>query len=93
MTEATPVQAPDHEKQVLDVTVFAPRSTEPKQFHWSKHLTVGEAADQAAREFGYEGGTPSLAKGDEVLDRGKQLVAAGVRDDDELELVDTGGGV
>jgi 5,5'-dehydrodivanillate O-demethylase len=36
------------------------------------HLSVGEAADQAAAAFGYSGGTPSLAKGDEVLDRGKQ---------------------
>jgi hypothetical protein len=81
------------DKQVLDVTVFAPRSTEPRAFQWNKHLTVGEAADQAGSAFGYLGGTLSLAKGDEVLDRGKQLVAAGVRDGDELELVDTGGGV
>ena len=28
-----------------------------------------------------------------ALDRAKQLVAAGVRDGDRLELVDTGGGV
>ena len=81
------------EKQILEVKVFAPRSTEPRTYHWSKHLSVGEAADEAARDFGYQGGTPSLAKGDEVLDRSKQLVAAGVRDGDELELVDTGGGV
>lgn len=81
------------DKQILDVKVFAPRSTEPRTYHWSKHLSVGEAADEAARDFGYQGGTPSLAKGDEVLDRGKQLVSAGVRDGDELELVDTGGGV
>lgn len=80
-------------KQILDVTVFAPRSTEPRPYHWNKHLTVGEAADLAAPDFGYQGGTPSLAKGDDVLDRDKQLVAAGVRDGDELELVDTGGGV
>jgi hypothetical protein len=93
MAEVSSAQAPGHEKQALDVTVFAPRSTEPKQFHWDKYLSVGEAADEAARAFGYEGGTPSLAKGDEVLDRSKQLVAAGVRDGDELELVDTGGGV
>jgi hypothetical protein len=81
------------DKQILDIRVFAPRSPEPKAYQWSKHLSVGDAADQAARDFGYEGGTPSLAKGDEVLDRGKQLVAAGVRDGDELSLVDTGGGV
>jgi hypothetical protein len=71
----------EDDKQILDVSVFAPRATEPKTFHWNKHLTVGEAADEAAQAFGYVGGTPSLAKGDEV------------RDDDTLELVDTGGGV
>jgi hypothetical protein len=83
----------DKDKQLLQVTVSVPRATEPKTFEWSKHLSVGEAADQAAAAFGYSGGTPSLAKGDEVLDRSKQLVAAGVRDGDELDLVDTGGGV
>ena len=36
---------------------------------------------------------PMSTRGDEVLDRNKQLVAAGVRDGDELELVDTDGGV
>lgn len=86
-------QAKDQDKQSLDVTVFAPRSTESKGFSWDKHLSVGEAADEAAAAFGYAGGNPSLAKGDQVLDRGKQLVAARVRDRDELELVDTGGGV
>ena len=86
-------QRKPHDKHTLDVTVFAPRSTMPKTFSWDKHLSVGEAADIAAAAFSYSGGTPSLAKGDEVLDRGKQLVAAGVRDGDELELVDTGGGV
>src|SRR5437868_7084872 len=72
------------DKQSFDVVVFAPRATAPKQFRWNKHVTVGEAADEAAAAFGYAGGTPSLAKGDAVLDRGKQLVAAGVRDGDEL---------
>lgn len=93
MTEADVREAPGKDKQILDVTVFAPRATEPKSFEWNKHLSVGDAADQAASEFKYVGGTPSLAKGDEVLDRSKQLVAAGVRDGDQLELVDTGGGV
>jgi hypothetical protein len=93
MTLSDVREAEGKEKQVLDVRVFAPRSTEPKAFQWNKHLTVGEAADQAATAFGYVGGSPSLAKGNEVLDRGKQLIAAGVRDHDELELVDTGGGV
>lgn len=93
MTSAQADKQGKEDKQVLDVTVFAPRSTESSGFSWNKHLSVGEAADEAAAAFGYAGGTPSLAKGDQVLDRSKQLVAAGVRDGDELELVDTGGGV
>jgi hypothetical protein len=93
VTDVSAREAPGKEKQIVHVIVFAPRATEPRTFEWSKHLSVGEAADQAATAFGYSGGTPSLAKGDQVLDRGRQLVAAGVRDGDELELVDTGGGV
>ena len=93
MAEVSAREVPGKDKQVLHIVVFAPRATQPKHFDWDKHLSVGEAADQASEAFGYSGGTPSLAKGDEVLDRGKQLVAAGVRDGDELELVDTGGGV
>jgi hypothetical protein len=93
MTTLDASQSDIHEKQILDVLVSAPRFPQPRQFHWGKHLTVGQAADEAAAAFGYAGGSPSLAKGDEVLDRSKQLVAAGVRDGDHLELVDTGGGV
>jgi len=95
MTDVNAPEAPGKEKdkQDLEVRVFAPRSTEPKTFQWSRHLSVGAAADEAAAAFGYAGGTPTLAKGDDVLDRDKQLVAAGVRDKDDLELVDTGGGV
>ena len=77
----------------LDVTVFAPRRPEGRQFSWSKQLTVGEAAQQAAQAFEYAEGTPTLAKDGKALDRDKQLVAAGVRDGDRLELVDVGGGV
>jgi len=81
------------DRQTIEVTVFAPRATEGRRFAWSKHLTIGEAADEAAVAFGYQRGKPTLARGGEALDRDKQLVAAGVRDGDELELVDIGGGV
>lgn len=82
------------EKQNINVEVIAPRSpTEPKHFTWSKHLSVGEAADQAATAFGYQAGVATLAKDGVELDRGKQLVAAGVRDGDTLTLIDSGGGV
>lgn len=80
-------------KQVLTVTVFAPRSPDGRTFRWSKHLEVGQAAEEAAAAFGYAAGSPTLAKTSHTLERSKQLVAVGVRDGDELELVDTGGGV
>lgn len=93
MAEAN--EASTHEdKQTLEVLVFAPRDPEDKRpFSWSKHLTVGEAAAEAAAEFGYEGGQPTLAKDGTPLDRSKQLVAAHVRGGDVLELVDAAGGV
>jgi hypothetical protein len=83
-----------HGPPTVTVTVFAPRATEPRTYTWPKTMKVGEAATEAARDFGYQPGTPSLQNADgEVLDRDKPLVAAGVRDGDELELVDVGGGV
>ena len=87
-------QYQQHEdKQDITVTLFAPRDPEGRPFTWSKHLTVGEAAAETAAAFGYAPGNPTLAKDKVALDRAKQLVAAGVRDGDRLELVDTGGGV
>lgn len=79
---------------VVRVKVFAPRSTKPKRFRWPVTLTVGAAADEAAKAFDYEAGTPTFQnEHDEVLDRQQTLKAAGVKDKDELTLVDTGGGV
>lgn len=92
-TKTKPGKPDKPDKQTLKVTVFAPRSPEPRKFEWSKHMAVGEAADEAAKAFGYAPGTPTLARDGEALDRSKQLVAAGVRDGDKLELVDIGGGV
>ncbi len=77
----------------LHVTVFAPRTPEPKDFRWDKTTLVGEAASQAAIFFGYKGGNPGLQKGDHVLDNKKSLEQAGINNGDKLELVDTGGGV
>lgn len=77
----------------LMVIIYAPRSPEPKTFTWSKAKLVGAAAKEAAEAFGYEAGNPGLQKGDEVLDNRKTLEGAGVKHGDELELVDTGGGV
>jgi hypothetical protein len=75
------------------VTVFAPRSPEPKHFTWDEDLTVQEAASEAADAFGYNAGSPGLQDEDEVLDPDKTLEEAGVTHGDELELFDTGGGV
>lgn len=83
-----------HDKQTLEVSVFSPRNpADRRPFTWSKHLTVGEAAAEAAAAFGYSGGQPTLAKDGKPLDRSKQLVAEHIKDGDVLELIDAGGGV
>lgn len=84
------------EKNTLTVSVFAPNASEPKTFTWAKTLKVGDAARQAADAFGYIGGNPGLQTADDVarvLDNNKPLVAEKVQDGDELELLDTAGGV
>ncbi len=81
-------------KQTLEVFVFSPRNPDDRrEFSWDKHLTVGEAATEAATAFGYSGGNPTLAKDGLPLDRSKQLVAEHIEDGDVLELIDAGGGV
>jgi hypothetical protein len=82
------------EKNEITVTVFSPRSPDPKLFTWPKTMRVGEAAQAAAAAFGYQTGSPGLQNSaGKVLDNKKPLVAEGVRDGDTLELVDSGGGV
>jgi hypothetical protein len=84
----------DHGHRDLTVEVFVPSQVEGKTFTWARSMRVGEAAEQAAAEFGIHGWTPSLQnEAGKVLDRDKPLVAEGVRDGDMLELVDAGGGV
>lgn len=92
-TAARPEKPEKDDKQDITVTVFAPREPEPKTFSWNKHRTVGETAAEAAADFKYAAGTPTFVKDGKILDRSKQLVAAGVRDGDQLELTDVGGGV
>jgi hypothetical protein len=82
-----------HGHPTITVLVRAPRSTEARRFTFEKTELVGVAARHAATEFGYSGGNPTFAKSGIVLDRNKPLVAEGVRDGDELDLVDAGGGV
>ncbi len=83
----------DHAGPTITVTVFAPSQTEPKQFTWPKTMKVGDAAAAAAAAFGIDAESPTFQKGENVLDRHKPLVAEGVKDGDELELVSAGGGV
>jgi hypothetical protein len=80
---------------MLTVSVSAPRDPDPRQFTFKKNTIVGEAAQLVAEAFGYSGGgTPTFQNVDgEILDRNKTLAAEHVRDGDELELVDIGGGV
>jgi hypothetical protein len=94
MTPQTEV-AEKGEKQdkKLKVTVFAPRTPKPKQFNWLPTMLVGDAAKDAADKFKYSEGTPGLSKDQQVLDNGQTLEVAGVKDGDELTLVDVGGGV
>jgi hypothetical protein len=90
------MDATHRERQEITVIVIAPRSTEPKSFTWRKTTKVGDAAREAAAQFGYQGGTPGFQTSDEpprVLDNSKTLVAEHVDDGDEVEIVDTGGGV
>jgi hypothetical protein len=78
----------------ITVTVFAPRSPEPRTFEFRHEELVGEAARTAAAAFEYTGGTPSFANDkNDVLDRSKSLAAEHVHDHDTLHLVDVGGGV
>lgn len=83
-----------HGKDELTVKVFSPRVPDPRQYTWPKNMVVGEAAKQAANDFGQTGGNPGFQNSEKrVLDNTKRLVAEGVRDGDTLELVDTTGGV
>lgn len=86
-------KAPQAEKKIT-ITVHAPRSPESKTFTFDKTTKVKEVASKAAEAFGYDGGSPGLQNSSgEVLDSNKPLVAAGVREGDELEITDTAGGV
>lgn len=81
-------------RHTVVVTVFAPRDPAPKRFRFLLDEMVGEAAKVAAARFGYEVGTPSFqAEDGMVLDRTMTLRAAGVKNRQELDLVDAGGGV
>ena len=79
----------------VTVEVFAPRNPEPRKFTWPKSTSVGAAADEASKAFGYEaGGTPTFQTKDKIdLSRKLTLADAGIQSLDQLTLTDTGGGV
>ncbi|MEZ0357997.1 hypothetical protein [Mycobacterium sp. SA01] len=78
----------------LEVRVFAPRDPEERTFVFDRTTTVGAAAEQVARDFGYAPGNHTFQTStDDVLDRTVSLHAAHVHNNQLLELVDVGGGV
>lgn len=84
----------DDKGKILHLRISAPREPEPRKFTFTKSTRVGDAAREVATAFGYTGGSPTFqnATGD-LLDRDKTLAAEHLKDHDELELVDVGGGV
>ena len=84
----------EHPGSDLELRILAPREPEPRTFTFHKSTLVGDAARTAADDFGYKGGSPTLqnAAGD-LLDRNQPLAGQHVKDHDELDLVDVGGGV
>lgn len=83
-------------RDLLHVFVLAPGFVDPREFTFKKNVTVKEAATEAASAFGYRANTPGFQTNTsppEVLPEDKTLVAAGVRDGETLQLIDTGGGV
>lgn len=87
------IQPEAHHPREVTVEVFAPRQAQPKTFTWSLDLTVRVAAKQAADAFGYQGGDPTLGRGNETFDRNKTLEQEHVHQHDKLDLLDVGGGV
>jgi len=80
----------------ITVTVYHPRKKEPRTYNWPWTMKVGDAATEAARDFGAP--NPDAASfmdqdHEEVMNRDKTLRGAHVEDGDELELTDTTGGV
>lgn len=93
-TQDARLKQKDDDKQTLDVIVYSPRNpADRRDFSFAKTTKVGDAAAEAAAQFGYSGGQPTFAKEGEPLDREKPLVAEKLRDGDVLEIVDSGGGV
>lgn len=92
-------EAHEHEhgsREVLHVLVLAPGFVEPRKFEFKKTLTVKQAATEAASAFGYRANTPGFqttGPDPKELPENETLAAAGVRDGETLELIDTGGGV
>lgn len=95
-TEKRKDRGPTEDKHDLKLIVHSPRAPEPKTFTWAKTTKVGLAASLAATAFGYAGGNPGLvllSDPPRTLDNNKTLVAEHLKDDDQLEITDTGGGV
>ena len=85
-------RAPQANEEVT-VTIAPLSDDDPRTFTFDKTTKVGEVAEEAAEEFGYDTDGFTLQLRDEVLDPDKPLVAAGVVGEELYELANTGGGV
>lgn len=87
--------ATDTDVTEITVEVFHLAKEDSKSFTWSWTTKVEDAAREAAEAFGVPNpGSATFANEDEeTLKREKPLRAADVEEGDELELVDTTGGV
>lgn len=97
-TEKEKLKPADNDKQTLSLEVFAPRKANSQTFKWPKTKKVGDAAREAALAFGYSGTNPGLEivlpdGTGRTLDNNKTLVAEHLKDGDQLDITDTGGGV
>ena len=87
------MNAEHSQQERFQVRVLAPSEPHPREFAFPKTELVGTAATEAATKFELHPTAPSFELRGNVLDRTLTLEAAGVRNGDELELVDVGGGV
>jgi hypothetical protein len=85
---------PEKPDKNLQVKAWAPRHPKPKNFTFKADTLVGAAAAEVADKFGYAVGNHTFQnEGEDLLDRNQSLAQQGVKDGDELQLVDVGGGV
>jgi hypothetical protein len=85
---------PDRNRKNIVLVVSAPNDLDAKHMPFKTDILVGDAAREAAEKFNYAAnGNPTFRVGTDVLDRTITLEAAGLKNQQEVDLVDAGGGV